>query len=651
MSTISKHVKSPTHVISMQRFSGNEHLKDVSQSENSRAPPVDCLLVAMPFVSVYRPSIQVGLLSAIASKAGHKLTTLHANLDFAKSVGIEEYESLCAQRTRAIGDWLFSVSAFGDDAPDHDAMFLERFADELPGNELNAERLKYIRDYEVPASIDKLVNSISPQHQVIGFTSTFQQNVASLALARALKANGHKAIMLFGGANFEGGMGAEYIRTMDMVDFAISGEADVAFSLFLDAVGRSQDPSSIAGVLSRMRLPQTDEPTYTEPVRDMDSLPVPEYSEYFEKADELGVTGSHSRRSVYMPIESSRGCWWGERKHCTFCGLNGATMKYRSKSAVKLIEEITELNERYRGFHFEAVDNILERSYIDELFPRLVRDELSFRFFFEVKSNLTREKIAVLAQGGVERVQPGIESLSSEVLSLMDKGVTAAANVNFLRWCRYYGISTGWNVLWGFPGETTAHYTEQAELFDKLHHLDPPGGVGRVWLERYSPMFRDHKRFPMSFKCPEASYAFVYPDHVDLNEIAYFFEYEFTEHDKTIDYSSIQAAAKRWTESSRTENQPSLMMWSGAGLVQIEDARDPDNVVTHTWKEPLASIYRACMNKPVSAREVATNKDIDKDVEPVKNVLDEFTQRSLMMKDHNRYLALALPARRNRNQL
>ena len=36
----------------------------------------------------------------------------------------------------------------------------------------------------------------------------------------------------------------------------------------------------------------------------------------------------------------------------------------------------------------------------------------------------------------------------------MDKGVRAAQNVNLLRWARYYGIDVGWNILWGFPGET-----------------------------------------------------------------------------------------------------------------------------------------------------------------------------------------------------
>ena len=42
-------------------------------------------------------------------------------------------------------------------------------------------------------------------------------------------------------------------------------------------------------------------------------------------------------------VETSRGCWWGERMHCTFCGLNGATMAYRSKSAPRALAELTHL--------------------------------------------------------------------------------------------------------------------------------------------------------------------------------------------------------------------------------------------------------------------------------------------------------------------
>ena len=619
----------------------------VTARASERAPParsLGCLLVAMPFVSAFRPSIQIGLLAAIGREAGHRTSTLHANLDLAAAIGLEQFETLCAQRARALGDWLFSTCAFGDRAPDPQADFLTRFADELPGDGLDAERLLHIRDELVPAHVSRVADGIDGAHDVIGFTSTFQQNVASIALARELKSRGHRAAMLFGGANFEDEMGVEYVRAVDAVDYAVSGEADTAFVSFLDALAAGRDPSLVDGVIGRGTSPE-DGPRTLPPHDDLDALPVPDYDEYFDKAVEAGITGAHSRRSVYLPFESSRGCWWGERKHCTFCGLNGGTMKYRAKGAARLQEELVALNERYRGFHFEAVDNILERSYLETLFPTLEAQALSFRFFFEVKSNLSKERIAALARAGVERVQPGIESLSTDVLRLMDKGVTAAANVNFLRWCRHYGIRAGWNVLWGFPGELAGHHDAQAELFGLLHHLDAPNGGGRVWLERFSPMFRDVERFPLAWRRPEASYAFVYPDDVDLERAAYFFDYEFAEPAIADGHERIVRAIAGWQRAAATDPAPSLSLWNGTGLVQVEDRRDPAEPVTHTWPEPLATAYRACMDRPVAAREVVSRLPEPAAVDEVVEALDEFVARGVMMKDENRYLALALPAR------
>ena len=55
----------------------------------------------------------------------------------------------------------------------------------------------------------------------------------------------------------------------------------------------------------------------------------------------------------------------------------------------------------------------------------------------------------MMAQAGITAIQPGLESMSSRVLSLMRKGVRAAQNINVLRWALYYGIDVSWNVLWG----------------------------------------------------------------------------------------------------------------------------------------------------------------------------------------------------------
>ena len=33
-----------------------------------------------------------------------------------------------------------------------------------------------------------------------------------------------------------------------------------------------------------------------------------------------------------IPLETSRGCWWGMKHHCIFCGLNGKQMAFQDKS-------------------------------------------------------------------------------------------------------------------------------------------------------------------------------------------------------------------------------------------------------------------------------------------------------------------------------
>src|SRR4029453_12135851 len=112
---------------------------------------------------------------------------------------------------------------------------------------------------------------------------------------------------------------------------------------------------------------------------------------------------------------------------------------------------------------------------------------------------------------------------SSTVLRLMRKGVTAAQNVNLMRWAQYYGIRVDWNILWGFPGETADDYAEQAAVLPDLVHLRPPAGADRIWMERFSPLFNEAD---VVRRAPERSYGYVYPGTVDLDKAAYFFEYE-----------------------------------------------------------------------------------------------------------------------------
>ena len=117
-----------------------------------------------------------------------------------------------------------------------------------------------------------------------------------------------------------------------------------------------------------------------------------------------------------LPLESSRGCWWGAAHQCTFCGLNGTSLGYRSKSPERVLAEVHELEDRYGVSDFEAVDNILDMGYHKTLLPELAADTSTRRIFYEIKANVSRAQVAALVDAGIMWVQPGIESLHSEVL-------------------------------------------------------------------------------------------------------------------------------------------------------------------------------------------------------------------------------------------
>jgi ribosomal peptide maturation radical SAM protein 1 len=603
------------------------------------------VLVSMPFAEVDCPSIQLGLLKAVGEAHGFPVRTLHAGLDFAARIGLGPYRALAAHRGRMVGDWLFSLEAFGAAAPDRDARLLDEFADDLAGFGDSAMRagewLLRIRDRDVPAFLDSLVDG-GPWDgvRVVGFSSTFQQNTASFALARRLKQRYPGLVTVFGGANFDGDMGLEYVRSVDCVDVAVIGEGDVAFPRVLDALAAGVDPVTVPGVARRVDGRVVATPP-AAPLERLDDLPVPDYGEYFERGEALGLLPRVGHRTVRIPFESARGCWWGAKHHCTFCGLNATMMRFRAKSPARVLDELAHQARRYRSFRFEAVDNIVDMRYLTTLFPALARSRADYDIFYEVKANLTRAQLSLLAQAGVRRLQPGIESLSTNVLRLMRKGVRAAQNVNVLRWARYYGIDVAWNLLWGFPGETEQDYAEQAAVVAHLVHLPPPSSAARIWLERFSPLYREPGTTTWA---PERSYQYVYPDRVDLARIAYFFEYEPAIALPDAAYADLRNAVDGWRRAWQRDQRPVLRYWSAPGFLQIYDGRHRGREGTYTFDDPLAAIYLACSDRPSTASAVRDALRLDLPEPAVQEIFGEFVRRGLMFLDGPLAVALALPA-------
>lgn len=560
------------------------------------------------------------------------------------------FRALCEHRGKMTGEWLFSVAAFGNQARSDDCYF------DAFGNEIDKLCRKLDCDY---AYLSRLRHEVLPRFvedcieqedwsgcRLFGFTSTFQQNVASLALARRLKDRFPDTEIVFGGANFEGEMGPEYVRAFDFIDYAVVGEGEVAFPTLLERLAADESPMGVPGVVARV----DGGVRYTEAdgaIQDMNSQPLPDYDEYFTRMEALGL-GEGGEIGRMLPFEASRGCWWGAKQHCTFCGLNGMGMSYRSKTPERVMSELRTLAGRYHITSFEAVDNILDLKLIDTVFREIEEKSLDYTFFFEVKANLRREQIRALSRGGVRLIQPGIESLSTNVLKLMRKGSTMLQNVQLLKWARYYRIRVGWNVIWGFPGETAEDYQRQLQVMKLISHLPPPTGYGPIWLERFSPLFANRADYPLSEVEPETSYAHVYPDHVDLEKIAYFFAYKMAD-SAGREHPDIAKWITEWQRRWYSPVQDSLVYRLIPDGLLIDDDRGEERRGTYFFDGALADIYLFCSDKIRSATQVAAHLGAQEDSSrhdllEVRTALDRFCDIGLMVSEEDKYFSLALPS-------
>lgn len=485
-------------------------------------------LINMPFANLGLPSIALTQLKSVveADLPGRvAIDVLYLSHDFAKYLGVEFYDYLSNSMesfNTGLGDWMFREAAFPN-LPDNSEKYFTRY---FPGKSPEALRLKELIAQKRPglnALMDDLIVRYElDKSQVVGFTSMFMQNAASFAMAAKLKRRNPNIITIIGGANCEFPMGGVIARRVPEIDYVFSGPALKSFPAFVRQClerGLSKH-QPIRGVFSKsLPLPLAGPETIGEDLSidtriDLDYEPfLKRFAEYFS---DLGV-------KPVLPFETSRGCWWGERSHCTFCGLNGVSMGYRAMSPALALDLFKSLF-RFSGrvSRLTSVDNILPKSYVTEVLPFLDTPP-DMEIFYEVKADLSEQEIATLAKAGVKQIQPGIEALATSTLKLMKKGTTVFQNIKFLKLCALYGIKPHWNLLLGFPGEGAESYRKYVEILPRLTHLEPPSGAFPVRFDRFSPYFYKAQEYGLDLHALDF-YSMVYPfDEADLMNFAYYF--------------------------------------------------------------------------------------------------------------------------------
>lgn len=452
----------------------------------------------MPWGMITEPCLGLSILKAQLEAQGVSARVLHANLWLLKWMQFSTYEKLAD--VWALNDFIFTGMLDGE-LDDEQLEALTSIAGEMRESEpewtesfANRARLLdfilRIRNQAIPAYIDYCAQRVlQGKPELVGLSCLFDQTLPSIVLAKRLKELQPDVKVVLGGYALEGETGHHLLATFPWIDAIHQGDGENSIVALARAASKNKGWYAVPGLLRR------DMPCAPREKICMDASPVPDFSDYFKTLDELAHDHKIHVRNLVVPIETSRGCWWGQKSHCVFCGIDDDTMKYRQRSPDNALAVLETLRQRHGNLVFRLVDYILPHSYRKDLLPRLAALPQRFRLTCEMKANASAEQIELIRAAGFEEVQPGIESFDTEVLRGMAKGVTAMQNIVLLKSARRVGLKVHYNLLYGFPADEPEQYQRQALLLPALAHLDAPNSHINVLTTRFAPLQTDPEKF------------------------------------------------------------------------------------------------------------------------------------------------------------
>ena len=630
------------------------------------------LIVNMPFSNLRWPNLGPSLLKAALGRRGIGCEVAYLNFDFAELLGLEHYYWIADHFAFVLGgERLFAKHYFPGKLPDDESYCRDVLLVSDSGMTAEDRRDYFGTQRHVEPFLDQCTSSIDwSRYDVVGFATSFQQTMPSMCLARRIKQIKPEVRIVFGGAACEGQMGIELLRLFPPVDYVFVGEADLTFPALVEQIlqgGPVELPPGVVGrncglrnvdcglakkihdPRSTIHNPQSTVLQAPDPhsfmVRNMDELPYPDFDDYFAR---LGASPLREQIDPLLFFETSRGCWWGQKHHCVFCGLNGSTLAFRSKSPRRAVDELEYLVDRHGVHRACSSDNILDFRYFDTFLPMLKEADLDLAFVYEMKTNLKRAQIAKLLDAGLGAAQLGIETFITSVLKLAGKGANAVQNLQTLKWFSEAGIEVKWNLLYGFPGENPDDYASLAEMLPSLVHLAPPLATGRVRMDRFAPYFENPAEYGMVNPRPNRAFRYVYPFGDDaLGRMAYYYEYDYADGRNPLDYAApVLAGIDTWQKLKGTVT---LRCWDrGDGVLILNDTRPCAATFQRRLIGLEREVYLYC-DAGRSLRKVlqlasAAGGDEPVDESRLRRMLDQWVSERIMVRLDDRYLSLALRA-------
>lgn len=284
---------------------------------------------------------------------------------------------------------------------------------------------------------------------LVGFSINSEQLYSSIFCALYLKKQcpKHKIMFLFGGGQLAFPRVINVLRSFKLDGIAVIGEGELKLEHIVSTCLNNKDlsPEKLMGLCDKS-LPGiyrisaiSDEEAYSiraakeGQMPSIEGLPLPDYDDFFEVLRRYAYDESiynALKDRVFLLLDGSRGC---THARCDFCGLNISWCKYRSKTPEKIFNSLTALIKKHGVNRVQFSDNICDH-WIHKVLDMLLENKSLVRSVFELRAVHEQELFTKLYLTGCRSVQIGVEAITDELLTSMDKGTRTIDNIQILKY-------------------------------------------------------------------------------------------------------------------------------------------------------------------------------------------------------------------------
>lgn len=295
---------------------------------------------------------------------------------------------------------------------------------------------------------------------IVGISSTLIDLEDVRQIAELIREKNPSATIVLGGPLSWSVSPEKLLQMVPSCDYIVQREGEQTFLELIHALCYGGDPQLVNGLVFQREDTVIKTPPRVSIV--LDSLPKPAW-------DLMGIPSEN--RLPILPVEASRGCPYD----CAFCSevsYWGKPVRYRSID--KVVEELYHNVEKFGIKTFRFTDSCFSAppkrcaAICDAIYKMSKRHGITIKWSSYARiNNLDHALLENMKQAGCVALDIGLDSGSVDILRKMGKYYSPKKVLEIAQAARDVNIITNFNVIIGFPGETSETVQATAELINR----------------------------------------------------------------------------------------------------------------------------------------------------------------------------------------